>query len=234
MASRRINTVLRNTILANIMQHTFAKRFVDCQEESANLTKSTILSVRNPNVEAAAQLLYKNEYGKKHDPSDRTAYCTLQRAYFVVGKKNEKQNEICARQSLELRMSFGSVFRVYSDESSVAVDLCLREKDYRDGVINIPGEKVIPVTQKVWDKLEKTQNTYENLQKEASQAANAAYVVLNSATTVEKLIEVWPEVEPYIPSLISGTNLPDITKRDLNAYFNLPRTDPLGKRPEAV
>jgi len=46
--------------------------------------------------------------------------------------------------------------------------------------------------------------------------------VLSGATTVKKLLEIWPEVEPFVPPAAAPVNLPAIPRVEVNALLGLP------------
>lgn len=69
-----------------------------------------------------------------------------------------------------------------------------------------------------WDKLEKERKALSDKKKELSDQING---VIASATTVKKLLEVWPESKPFIPDYAFATggtkNLPAVMVANLNA-----------------
>lgn len=70
----------------------------------------------------------------------------------------------------------------------------------------------------------------EDLKNRIQEADRAAWAVLNSFTTVEALIEGWPEIAPYAeqyksPEVARKAGLPAININQLNKQFKLPRKD---------
>lgn len=66
------------------------------------------------------------------------------------------------------------------------------------------------------DKITKHANDTEDLKDEMREMNNKIRAVLNSVTTVKRLIEVWPEVESHIPEQAETTGVPMVLISDLN------------------
>lgn len=69
-------------------------------------------------------------------------------------------------------------------------------------------------------------NERKDLVEEIERAARTAKAAMDSCTTIQKLIAVWPEVEEFAKEfLVDGERkalLPDIPRSQLNAILNLP------------
>lgn len=46
--------------------------------------------------------------------------------------------------------------------------------------------------------------------------------LLSEATTIKKLMEIWPEVEPFIPPAVTPVNLPAVPRDEVNSLLGLP------------
>jgi hypothetical protein len=71
------------------------------------------------------------------------------------------------------------------------------------------------------------QGASEDLEEEIKRAKATARTTLNKFTTVEKLVELWPQIEPftrgYVNATIAGAaGLPAIRVEELNKTFGLP------------
>jgi hypothetical protein len=65
-------------------------------------------------------------------------------------------------------------------------------------------------------------NDRDDLQKSRTGLAAKLSAVLGSATTVKKLVELWPEAEPFVPKEPVKASLPAINFSDLNKSLRLP------------
>lgn len=60
------------------------------------------------------------------------------------------------------------------------------------------------------------------LQEAKEEASAKVHGILSEATTVKKLMEVWPEVEPFIPPAATPIHLPAVPRDEVNALLGLP------------
>lgn len=66
----------------------------------------------------------------------------------------------------------------------------------------------------------------ESLSERIVTARKTAAATLAQYTTVEKLIEAWPEIEPFVPKAVAPPpSLPALPTAHLNALFGLPVTE---------
>ncbi|WP_417847094.1 Nmad5 family putative nucleotide modification protein [Thalassospira povalilytica] len=70
-----------------------------------------------------------------------------------------------------------------------------------------------------WHALE---NARKDLKERKSQAANKAEAVLKSVGSSKRLLEIWPEVEPFLPPEPAKVQLPATITQDLNKALDLP------------
>ena len=65
------------------------------------------------------------------------------------------------------------------------------------------------------------------LDKEISQLKNRALAIINSVTTVKRLLEVWPEVAEFLPEENAGPvgGVPAVLIEDLNNAFGLKKAE---------
>lgn len=61
--------------------------------------------------------------------------------------------------------------------------------------------------------------TEDKIRKDIQKLHDSTWGILNSVTTVKKLIEVWPDVEPYLPENKQIPNLPAIPVGELNVLL---------------
>lgn len=68
----------------------------------------------------------------------------------------------------------------------------------------------------------------DQLTEEERKAESSAKAILDSVTTLKKLIETWPEVEPFVEDFkqtATGRYLPALPVQDLNARLGLPKKE---------
>lgn len=69
-------------------------------------------------------------------------------------------------------------------------------------------------------------NTRKSKLREAKDAASAKVNgILSSASTAKKLLELWPEVEPFIPPDTAPVYLPAVPRAEVNALLGLPKRE---------
>ncbi|MBL4839356.1 MAG: hypothetical protein JKY47_00830 [Thalassospira sp.] len=70
-----------------------------------------------------------------------------------------------------------------------------------------------------WTALE---NARKDLKERKAQAAAKAEAVLKSVGSTKRLLEIWPEVEPFLPPEPAKAQLPATITQDLNKALDLP------------
>lgn len=237
MTSRRITKDLRNSITSNLLRSTYAPRIKKAQDELRDYGVELVKRYRDSDLEAAYITVFNNENGTTWDKYNgghyNRRYHSLNQASFSpdTGDKNENARSVDFLQVLLFRETHTTIQA--KDNPHDHYQLKIREKETTSPFISMGSRERYFIKKQEWTKLNRLQNEYEELIAAAAEAVTAANVVMHSVTTVKRLLEVWPELDPFIPSLIQGKNLPDITKAELNAHFGLPSETKLGKRPEA-
>jgi|LGVF01.2.fsa_nt_gb hypothetical protein len=66
---------------------------------------------------------------------------------------------------------------------------------------------------------ERLVNRQDKLSADRNELKHKVRAILNSATTDKRLLEVWPEVEPFLPKKEETKNLPAIPVADLNSMI---------------
>ena len=74
-------------------------------------------------------------------------------------------------------------------------------------------------------KIDEMNSRVVSFHEQSSRAERETRAMLDKFTTVEKLIEGWPEIEPFIPAKQKPVNLPAVPTDHLNALLNLPTGD---------
>lgn len=72
---------------------------------------------------------------------------------------------------------------------------------------------------KLFESIESRKYKLREARGEASAKVNG---LLSEATTVKKLLEIWPEVEPFIPPATAPVHLPAVPRAEVNALLGLP------------
>lgn len=70
-----------------------------------------------------------------------------------------------------------------------------------------------------WEKYQAKKSKFREAKDTAEAKVNG---ILSEATTVKKLIEIWPEVEPFIPPGTTPVHLPAVPRVEVNALLGLP------------
>lgn len=92
-----------------------------------------------------------------------------------------------------------------------------------DDYSNDSGRRSFPGNHPLTAKFTRLTQAKERLRKSRSEAKLKAETVLAGVTTTAALIQVWPEIEPFIPEPTVGTgkNLPAVPMKDLNCALGL-------------
>ena len=82
--------------------------------------------------------------------------------------------------------------------------------------------KVFSATDQLSKRFQVLVDQRDDLIKEIRKAEDDAWAVLNSCSTMKKLLDAWPEIEPFVLEASAKSNLPDIPRSTLNSEFKLP------------
>lgn len=88
----------------------------------------------------------------------------------------------------------------------------------------IPGDHPLAKALKAWEEAKKElEIAQQQLREEKSATRRKLETVINSVTTVKRLVEVWPEVQEFLPEVVSGNDggVPAVLIADLNKEFGL-------------
>jgi hypothetical protein len=89
-------------------------------------------------------------------------------------------------------------------------------------VPSFTGHFKIEVTHKIVKEWEVFLDDRKELNDRRSNASTKAKAVIDSHSSAERLIEAWPEIEPFTPNAPSPRLLPVVPTASLNAIFDLP------------
>lgn len=184
MATVRINTYMKETVVTRLMDHAFAQREEALLEE----------------WHALGDAVYKDLYPEEV----LTKMKALPAGFLPVDD--------------DVRVSFGGDFtRVYFGENR------LLSYGHRSNAARVYDDKhPLSVRHAAY------RSAKNQLEEEQSKAKSSAQAILDSVTTLKKLIEVWPEVEPFVEDFkqtSSGRYLPALPVQDLNARLGLPKKE---------
>lgn len=70
---------------------------------------------------------------------------------------------------------------------------------------------------------QKYKDRKDSLDEARKDAGSLVWAVLEKATTIKKLVEIWPEIEPFIPQDVTApvVNLPAVPTEEINALLGL-------------
>lgn len=93
----------------------------------------------------------------------------------------------------------------------------LRLKDVRAIPAYIAHSRVeLPLTHGFWKEIRAVDVEDDAILKEKAQLRSEINAVLQSVRSVPKLLEVWPDIEPFLPKFEEMANLPAVRVEDLN------------------
>ncbi len=202
MASRRITAALRDSILKQVLDEAFAEDM----EKLEALKEARV---------AAEETMKQHAWEAAFSKRDRDLLAKLPEGWLSTSHHVSVSVEDEHGVQSVTGVNFGC---------ERAVPECFR---YSSRVTNIVK------TTHPWfkakehhDEARKEASDFENdLKVRRREQAARVLAVINSVSTVSRLVEVWPEVAPYIPTEQAGyvTGLPAVVISDLNSELGLPK-----------
>jgi hypothetical protein len=77
----------------------------------------------------------------------------------------------------------------------------------------------LPATNGLWREINAVDREKAALEDERGELTTKIRAMLAGITTVKRLLEVWPESEPFLPSFEEKANLPAVQAEDLNTMI---------------
>lgn len=196
MASIRLTNSIRETIVSGMLDRKFALDIVEIQEIEEQLRRA------KEELEGVA-------YSAAFSPEERQRLNSAPAGYFP-----ERDGVYGADED-------GQVFFIRFDEKRR-----IPYENYQRGLPVRIFSDSDPYRKLVFN-YEETKTRHDNLQGDLElkrrDLRTKAMGVLNSVTTVAKLVEVWPEVSDFLPEENSGPEggVPAVLISDLNQAFGL-------------
>lgn len=136
---------------------------------------------------------------------------------------------------LRLNLEFsGNIYHLVSDRARrsykcpeniyrpVRTDVTCNKKGVWDSGYNNRSVIVIPDTDPLGIEIKALLDEISAAKEEYNTKHSQAWAALEAATTTKKLIEMWPEIAPFVPTPPPPVALPVIQREDLNSAFALP------------
>lgn len=200
MARSRITAGMRDSIVNGLMRHRFNLEELQISEQRKALEKL---------AERKHQLGYETAYSK----AERDRMANLPKGYLPTNSSAK----VGVEEGQVFEISFGSSQRVpfehtwYGGNSVPIVAIIPPDHPY----LLVQAEE-----QAASEEVLRLESALAELKRELHCRAVA---VIDSVTTVKRLLEVWPEVHDFLPEENAGPvgNLPAVLVSDLNAALGL-------------
>ena len=195
MSTIRINATIRDTVIQGLLNHRFSVEQNNIAERKEQI-KQRIGELR--------KIAYKAVYGAQAEK-------------MLVVPKGWMEERSAVRVEVEgrtrIEVDFEKPMPIPQEDLgySKAAALWAADCDYM----------------KEYDSIQEAQASLDEdereLHKEISQLKNRALAIINSVTTVKRLLEVWPEVAEFLPEENAGAagGVPAVLIEDLNKAFGL-------------
>lgn len=198
MSSVRISAAIRDEIIANVMAHKFVV-------ESATVTE------KEERIEALEKS--RNQHGYEMVYSERAR------------KRLEEAPEgwYPTATSVQVMVEDDGVVRVHFGRNRL-VPFDHKDNNYNKVVAIVPGEHPYFVAQRAVDEARQDLADFrEELNRQRRSTTARVLAVINSVTTTGKLLDVWPEVAPFLPEMVSSSSggVPAEFIGDLNNHLNI-------------
>lgn len=184
---------------------------------TARLTNSIRDAIKSKVMHRAFDKLHEDLKEREHD---------LAVAVYNIAfsKKDHKLMEMLPSGWLPKRSSF----QVKFEEGTVGY-ITLRFKNEEDMVVpynkhNYGALVVIELGHEIEKSVIKWQNDKSDLEKKQSETKASVVAILDSVTTIKRLMDVWPEAKDFILPYMSESKctLPAIQFKEVNKMLNLP------------
>lgn len=185
--------------------------------------------------------LIKYNFQERYDQLDKEFYCFSQRIYQDVYRNKIEDfyalKEGWLPESNSIRVTFsGRHDYVYFDGSmySKPHQIRINRDEYLNKKMRIPYKDVnntvkqYEANDKLTQEYDKLTNKAKDLYGEFETVKHKTSAALDSVTTVNSLIKMWPEVKPFLEGIIdleTKTKALAIPKAELNRLLNLPKKD---------
>ena len=210
MASQRLTKPIRDTILKNLIERSFGPRAQGLVDRTAKLA----LDVYDYGMGDRLALLESLPRG----------WVPRQRYIKVVFGSEHTELNFCG--------SIGSWFNFPGGEIAQKAHLPRHSRDSDRSTMPVPDDRhrvkfcVVPEDHALSAEYWALNRDLDDLGEDLKRARVSGEAVLSSVTTLNKLIEVWPEAQEFVKPYLSGGEaravLPAVRREELNAIFDLP------------
>lgn len=203
MARKRLNGVIRETIIKNALTHRFKKEAEELCAEGAKLAEKVYCQLYS---EEDRKKMYALPEGWL--PEDNWIKASFAGDMMYIYQDGREFARPAIKNGIILTSELPSMqpWRFWADRPRFAPD------------INFSiGDDVVPIFSDLWCKT-------DDMCHAISAAEARLRAVLNSVTTESALVKGWPELEPFLPKGEKRSNLPDVTRSELNKLLDLPVT----------
>lgn len=198
MASQKISAFVRDEIVKNVLAHKFVVERSAVSEKQAEIDR--LKETRN---NLGYEMVYSEAIRKALEKSPKGWFPTVRQVRVMV--EDEGVSEV----------KFGKERLVpYEDYSG----------GYSRVTAIVSSDHPYFQANKQVDKLKEELRDYQRTVGDEERLASAKVLaVINSVTTTGKLIEIWPEVQSFMPEMVSSSSggVPAEFIGDLNSYLNL-------------
>lgn len=199
MAVRRLDNVIRNDIRFALLRHRFEPTIKDIKKRHCELAMKFYEDIFKDDIKAMKRI--PDGWLPKHDYISFTI--SGQRDLFYFNGRN------CFSNSDHVILGINN--KIPEIRQSQLFPDSFNPKNY-------------PISHPLAIERAKLIQEKDTLDEQVRDAAAYAKTVMASVTTVSRLLEVWPDVAPFVPKLeeVRVANLPSIPIEKLNEMFKLP------------
>jgi hypothetical protein len=198
MASTRITAGLRDSIVSALLRHRFNLEELAIQEEADRISKHS-------------EQRTKGAYEMVFTEAERKRLAEAPKGWFP---------EV---HSVRVQIEGGHVCEVHFD-SPQRVPYEVKDGGWRHVTAVVsPDSHYFKIDREVQDMQEALGQRRAKLREARATLRARAEAVINSVTTVKRLLEVWPELHEFLPEENAGPSgdVPAIMIADLNEQFGL-------------
>jgi hypothetical protein len=197
MSTIRITTTIRNHIVSGMLRHRFSANQLKIDEARAALDA---LTTRR---KASAYGLVYSEKEREELAQRRSWFKCVSKVKVMV--EDEGVTEFEFHEPMPVPYDHG--------------------KDWHAGVATIVKPDCTYLVLEAEEKAMKSEvdDAQRELDREQSALRTRAVAVIENVTTVKRLLEIWPEVQDFLPEENAGPQggVPAVLVADLNSAFNL-------------
>lgn len=198
MASIRISAALRDHVVAGLLRHRFNVEELELREERDRIQK--LREERS-----------KHGYELAFTPAERKRLAEAPEGWFPTLSSVRVQVE-------------GGVVEDVQFEKAERVPYEVKDNRWSKVAAVVTGDELYFKLDKQIDEAEEALSQRDSaLREKKNELRNRAVAVIESVTTVNRLLEIWPEVHDFLPEENAGPGggVPAILVSDLNDQFGL-------------